>query len=165
MGSKYLCLDCFEIYDSSFLNIGNPYEEVGCPKAGCSGYVVEIDELMLPIITILNAKGYFTRYCCSGHYYDCPNAYIMFEDDVRIPDVPEGFKKEIDRNHVTIRATIPRGTHDFDYFPKILDNAKILLQWAKDLPFEEELYDEDEDVDMDESVDGHDKSNNKETSV
>ena len=71
----YLCLACNEIYTEKMDH---------CPKASC-GYdeVVEVDELMLPIIMELNEKGYATDSCCSGHFYDKYNApYIMFSDFV-----------------------------------------------------------------------------------
>lgn len=67
----YLCLKCYETYELPFQN---------CPKASCYGPVAEIDDLMLPIIMILNQKGYCTKFCCSGHVYEkgC-YPYIMFD--------------------------------------------------------------------------------------
>lgn len=73
----------------------------------------DIDELMAPIINTLMNKGYTTRACCSGHITSayCPNfddcvedpnvkyevekcttidrPYIMFEDNVEIPNMNE----------------------------------------------------------------------------
>jgi len=52
---------------------------------------IELDELIIPIISILNKKGYKTKYCCSGHGLDSlvsmkrksadliNNWYIMFD--------------------------------------------------------------------------------------
>lgn len=41
----------------------------------------EIDELMIPIIKILNENGYYTKFCCQGHE-DRDPAYIMFDDNI-----------------------------------------------------------------------------------
>lgn len=62
----YLCLDCYEIYKIPLQN---------CPKASCNGQVIEVDELMLPIIILLNQKGYYTEFCCSGHIYEGKECY------------------------------------------------------------------------------------------
>lgn len=71
------CKDCdgvFKLSDEYLKNNGE------CPKVGCWGELVEVDELMLPIIRILNRKGYETQYCCSGHVNDSSNmAYICFQ--------------------------------------------------------------------------------------
>ena len=67
----YLCLDCYETYKIPLQN---------CPKTSCNGYIAEIDELMLPIIMLLNQKGYITEFCCSGHIYDeACYPYITFD--------------------------------------------------------------------------------------
>ena len=65
----YLCLDCFEVYNT-------PFEH--CPKASCDGQVVEIDELILPAIIEFNKKGYITEFCCSGHMNN-PYPYVRFD--------------------------------------------------------------------------------------
>lgn len=65
-------MGCYEIYD---------YNMDICPKAGCEGSVVEIDELMVPTIKLLNEKGYMTEYCCSGHVYgNGGSAYICLTE-------------------------------------------------------------------------------------
>lgn len=53
-----------------------------------NGYPLEsIDEDMIPIITELNERGYYTTYCCQGH----PNnktrwsAYISFNNNYDFP--------------------------------------------------------------------------------
>lgn len=140
---KYLCLDCGEVYDPLALNLNETYEYIKCPKTNCCGYLIEVDELMIPTIQILNKKGYATRFCCSGHYTgQHPNAYIMFEDWVDIPSVPEGFNKEDNENDcITIRSTLPFNQPSLEDFKSICDNAKILLDWAISLPdYEPEYY-------------------------
>lgn len=45
----------------------NPYKIGECLIYGCGGDIVNIDEDMVPIIYIMNDKGYSTKFCCSGH--------------------------------------------------------------------------------------------------
>lgn len=63
----YWCKEC----DSVF-NLSEDYvrDHEDCPKAGCWGELIQVDELMLPMVRILNRKGYETQYCCSGHVND-----------------------------------------------------------------------------------------------
>ena len=71
------CKDCDGVFKLSEEYLKNNGE---CPKVGCWGELVEIDELMLPVIRILNRKGYETQYCCSGHVNDSSGiAYICFQ--------------------------------------------------------------------------------------
>ena len=77
------CPDCDSIYDTTLSALDEKDIIKGfdrCPKPGCVGDLVHIDELMLPIIRTLNKKGYLTKFCCSGHVneeYSYP--YISFE--------------------------------------------------------------------------------------
>lgn len=136
MGNKYLCLNCGEVYDSSWLNINESFEYIHCPKTNCIGTLIEVDELLIPTIQILNDKGYTTKFCCSGHYTDQhPNGYIMFEDGVELPYIPEGFIKDNDYNNTTIRSTLSSTKPTFEDFKVICDNAKTLLDWAISLPY------------------------------
>ena len=120
MGSKYLCLECGEIYDSDRLNNNKLFEYIQCPKTNCVGTLIEVDELLLPTIKILNEKGYSTKFCCSGHYESQhPNGYIAFEDWVELPYT----------------------TPTLEDFKIICDNAKTLLDWAISLPDHESNWD------------------------
>lgn len=139
MGSKYLCLNCGEVYDSSGLNINELMESVWCPKTNCCGTLIEIDELLIPTIKILNDKGYFTKFCCSGHYTgQHPRAYIVFQEGIDIPFVPNGFKKEFFNNCISIESITHLRKPTFKDFYEICDNAKILLKWANKLPYIDE---------------------------
>ena len=139
MGSKYLCLDCREVYDSSHLNINGIFDEIWCPKTNCHGILFEIDELLIPTIKVLNEKGYITKFCCSGHYTgQHPKSYITFEDDIDIPYVPNGFTKQVYSTGITIESDQPLRPPTYKEFYQICDNAKILLKWAISLPNMEE---------------------------
>ena len=80
----YFCTNCHEVYDHNLEQIsaskyGNNYNIRTCPKTGCHGATVEIDELIMPAILEFNRKGYITEYCCSGHPYDeNPSPYVSF---------------------------------------------------------------------------------------
>ena len=66
MGSKYLCLECGEIYDSNWLNNNELFEYIQCPKTNCIGTLIEVDELFLQTIKILNDKGHTDDFGCFG---------------------------------------------------------------------------------------------------
>lgn len=140
----YMCMNCYEVYDKDKIKADYCYDNIWCPKSNCVGNLIEIDELMIPTIKILNQKGYFTRFCCSGHYYDQhPNGYIMFEEGIEIPNIPKDWNKEMHNDCVIIRSTIPDGSGKrptIKDFKKICDNAKILVDWANKLPDNEEYY-------------------------
>lgn len=95
--SLYYCLCCGEIYKEPPRRFSDEYGEYACPKASCYGSVIEVDELILPVIAELNRKGYYTEYCCSGHYYERNIAsYIMFEEGIALPSLPDGWKLDTD---------------------------------------------------------------------
>ena len=135
MGSRYLCLHCGDVYDSSCLNVNDSLGYIHCPKTSCIGTLIEVDELLVPTIKILNDKGYTTKFCCSGHYdSQHPNGYISFEYWVELPSVPKGFMLDEDGDGITIRTILPYETPTIEDFKTICDNAKILLDWAISLP-------------------------------
>lgn len=73
----YMCNSCYHVvkYSSKHKN---------CKK--CGNLLFEIDEIMIPVIRILNKKGYKTEYCCSSHAYGSSNSqnmYIKFSDDIQ----------------------------------------------------------------------------------
>ena len=55
MNHKYINKETFEIVDNIF----------------------EVDEDIAETISILNKKGYYTKYCCSGHVKD-PRLYELY---------------------------------------------------------------------------------------
>ena len=117
----YVCMECYEVYRT---NLGY------CPKVSCYGSeVVEIDDLMLPIIIELNQKGYCTDYCCSGHAYVDNNApYILFsnfmheifedgEFEKLCEKLPEPWKIEV--------TTTPNGARKFCFRCYIKDGSLL----------------------------------------
>ena len=139
----YLCLQCGEVY-----NISLPY----CPKVSCHcGDVVEIDDLMLPIISMLNEKGYITRNCCSGHAYDDgSSAYIQFDpfitlhfrDEVieKMAELPDGWEIEESKldKALVLRYTFKLSDmDDFTYAKQeAICNANLsMLDFVQDLEY------------------------------
>lgn len=141
----YLCLDCYETYKTDLSN---------CPKTSCNGHIVEIDELMLPIIMLLNQKGYITEHCCSGHIYDdCCYPYVIFDsylneifDENELKDLfkelpaPWHIESGDWYNRMTLRCHIEN--KDMVKFQKMICDANLkLLEFVDTLP---SLYDEEE---------------------
>ena len=75
---KKLCLNCFGIYDTN-------YSIDFCPKALCDATdLIEVDDLMLPVIIKLNLHNYNTLFCCSGHIAEQQSflgTYIKFTEE------------------------------------------------------------------------------------
>lgn len=119
-----MCSKCFEIcYAYEGCNI--------CLRKDCDGEKVDIDNLMLPIIQILNRKGYKTLFCCSGHVGDFESStYIKFDDSVDLPYIPDMFKYS---SYTTIKKfiiskNITKKKQEID------DNIRDLLMWVISLP-------------------------------
>lgn len=139
----YVCLNCWQVYDNSIENIkiktytlGGDGETIICPKSDCAaGEIVDIDELFLPIIKLLNQKGYITKYCCSGHVYsNIPDTYIVFKESVKVlPNIPEEFDVEND-GVIKISYRYSDGVSELELYNSIIENAKKLLKWAAELP-------------------------------
>jgi len=91
-----------------------------CELQSGTGDYFECDEELAGIISILNKKGYRTRFCCSGHLYDDLTDTFsvedgeMTDDEIRdtVPGVigirrrPEGGRQVILRQSVSLRTYI-----------------------------------------------------------
>ena len=142
MGNKYYCPDCGNIFNGEYLrtDLYSRYE-MPCPISNCNGNAFEIDDLMIPVIKVLNEKGYTTKFCCSGHYdHDVSFGYLWFEEWVELPNIPKGFSIDKDiKVGICIRPTRAFNrtlSHKPTYndFYSICDEAKSLLKWATALP-------------------------------
>lgn len=123
--SKYVCLDCYEIYEENFepkkYNAGERLPIMFCPKHRCEGCIVELDENMIGIIIELNKIGLTTSYCCGGHVgSDETDIYIAFSQDIEssmLGDLPDGFEledKDLVFDKVTIRFTVKDDGDELD---------------------------------------------------
>lgn len=127
--SKYVCLDCYEIYEENFqpkkYDVGDKLPIMFCPKYRCEGCIVEVDDNMIGIIIELNKIGLTTSFSCGGHVgSNETDIYIAFSQDIEanmLGELPDGFEledKDIAFDKVTIRFTIK----DFD------ENLDLLYQ-------------------------------------
>ena len=133
---KILCMKCFEVYRA---NLNQNY----CPKEICSGELAAVDEMILPIIVILNKKGYYTSHCCSGHLYGNlyevdmrkgAEIYISFDDAASLPNVPIGWKilGSTDQQN-SLKGIQIRETYDRRIKPSILERQKQMFDALNDL--------------------------------
>ena len=92
-------------------------------------FLLEIDSNILPIIQLLNDKGYGTRYCCEGHPLDL---YISFLNDFEeLADCPI---KDIEIVHQKSRNYYNRDkSQHYDYI--FYRNIKVpYVAFAEDFP-------------------------------
>lgn len=132
-----ICLECFELFDPQFLTKESVFEYQPCPLKRCDGHVIHLDELIAPTIILLNQKGYYTLFCCGGHWYEnYVSPYIMFEPNCLPPSLPKAFIW--DDNTIRYRGT---PIHDKPLpvkFKKITKINQDLLEWAEALEEVEE---------------------------
>ena len=123
-----MCEECFEQY--------NIKRRIGLYCKICGGYLVEIDENFIESIVLLNMKGYYTNYCCSGHPNPklVPNAYIQFEDNIILPYLPKDFLYDKGYKN-TIRISFPENEEMIKLQYNILQSAINILEWAESLPY------------------------------
>jgi len=129
-----MCEDCFSQY--------NIKRRSGIFCKMCGGELVEIDENFIEAIILLNAKGYYTRFCCAGHPNpkDVHNAYIAFDDGKSLPYLPKEYKYDKDlRPNDNYENSWSKGyairihfcNDDLSKLQKeILESAINVLDWA-----------------------------------
>lgn len=118
----YYCFDCKKVFKrKTKLNI--------CPnKCDKNKGIAQIDEMMLPIVHMLNEKGYVTLNCCSSHYGFDNQMYIQFHKKYApdFKDLPDMF--------------------DTDEFVDLIENSKHELVHPICIRILEEYWDEDEPI-------------------
>ena len=153
-----VCMSCYESYGSEISMLKVHKDEGGihftCPKRGCRGEIVEIDDILVPTIILLNEKGYYTESCCSGHLEEMfTTTYIIFTEIVdHIPGLPPGFQlsaaiPEDGQRRFTLSKHI-QGQSSVQVFQNILTTALQLYAWALSLPYAD--YEDDEEYIEDE---------------
>ena len=106
-----------------------------CPKCGFTQFI-EVDPNIVKAISILNKKGYHTRFCCEGHYKGVKcNTYIYFVHCYNIFDtLPMSWELDLDdmkRGQTVIRT--------FSKSPEYNKEALFdITNWAMGLP--ERIY-------------------------
>lgn len=133
----YLCLECYETYKKDSINVNLNRKTIPCPKTKCCGTLKEIDELFVPIIKIFNQKGYYTKYCCSGHASEIsPNSYISFKKNIKFPILPKGYC--YDKNTANCIRINFKPSEETDLLREIINNALNISTWAERLKIHEE---------------------------
>lgn len=80
-----LCDNCFNNKNITMVNMDcTKHRDEKCSECGTE--LQEIDELLVPIITKLNKKGYKTWTCCSGHIYNA-SGFILFNESYDFPEI------------------------------------------------------------------------------
>lgn len=125
----YMCMTCLREYYKEGLNLEKAIDGYyyKCPSVECGDLgVVEIDDLILPVIKRLNEKGYRTTFCCSAHSYeDNPDTYISFNVETVPCIIPKGFILEDEEYYKANNWTF-------------LNNQICMRKWYKDV--EKKIY-------------------------
>jgi hypothetical protein len=144
-----MCDTCFTIDKRKYRS------NLWCKNPDCDGWIVQIDEVILPTISLLNKKGYITEHCCSGHSWEksCCNIYISFDKSIVLPYLPFGFNYDKDlyphvdwnrgNNGKAIRKNIDENLNEQNKQREILVSALDLLNWAEGVV---NLYEDKEEI-------------------
>lgn len=103
--------------------------------------IEDIDDLMYPILCILNDKGYETAFSCSGHLDDTVfDVYILFKKIYNFDIVPVDFKISLDRERSVVRFKLTvtefaKQKKRNQVVPLINKLNNELLEWANKLPY------------------------------
>ena len=148
----HICITCKTIVRPCFVELfkiqnktteGFYKDYVPCVQNYCAGQIVEIDDLILPIIKLLWKKGYETKACCSSHPEEANIAgsagtYILFKHNYMFNEIPEGFEFEVFQHEniyedcvISKRLT---SNADIEAISEIGNNMIQLCRWAEKLP-------------------------------
>ena len=102
----------------------NIFSEIAIPEVEKRSF--ECDDLIAPVISILNKKGYKTKFCCCGHPYpELTSMYIL---------IYEGYNDGISSIFGSFESI------DYEFFDKAIEYREISLS---DIP-EDERFDPSE---------------------
>ena len=99
---------------------------------------VSIDDDIVYVIQALNKKGYFTKFCCSGHYgyevindiKDTANGYIFFKNPNVFKNLPVGVIQET--SHI-LRFVFKTNPNTKERFYELNNIIYDLAQWVDNL--------------------------------
>lgn len=141
----YICQCCHQIFNKDVMSLPKYNDnEILCPIYDCNGVIIEIDDLLVPIILKLWDMDFNTCFCCSGHPYGMNyETYIGFdkssisERNFIFPFLPDGYRIEQNDRCIflTSETTWRKGiTYTFsEKLDIIIKNVKSLNHWANEL--------------------------------
>ena len=99
----------------------------------CDSLLIDVDELMIPIVLLFNNKGYETTHCCSGHINDKYNfgGYININREVKIDK----------KKYPLLKLEIGKDNQNAHWLCTIrcgYDSHK----WSKDIPYRYKILNE-----------------------
>ena len=123
-----------------------------------SGNYISLDSLMVPIISELRQKGYQTLGCCSGHFDNVfiqntsiipeeeflekkAETWIIFSNEFPVPAPPSHAKYSDNSKFYRVSYSHDLMNSDGMYKPasdvkeEIEKSVKMMLEWAKSLPY------------------------------
>lgn len=106
-----------------------------------------VDDLMAPIISLLNQKGYTTNYCCSGHFTNGNykvNVDTPLEEgiDIDTDTMTLRFESIIDTNNTKLYAK-DKQKYSLDTVPYLTFNYRVNnLIWKEEKPFKGTVWEE-----------------------
>lgn len=109
-----------------------------------------VDDLMAPIISLLNQKGYKTNWCCSGHFtngiYRCKVTSLPLTsnplDDFDASRMTMIYNSNINRNKIDL-AVVDKQKYVLDTVPYVVfDNHINELVWKEKKPFKGTVWEE-----------------------
>lgn len=101
--------------------------------------IEEIDNLMYPILCVLNAKGYETEFSCSGHANGPSfDVYILFKKVYVFDTIPVDFKLSDYKNHSVLRHRLTASEFlklkKRNLVSSLIDKLnQELIEWANNL--------------------------------
>ena len=91
--------------------------------------LIQIDAKIQHAVKVLNAKGYYTKYSCEGHYSgkNCVvEGYILF--DITPNDYPQGWRKSKNRIYYHMKPMNKK-----EFIEEQEKNIEALNKWADEL--------------------------------
>lgn len=119
-----------------------------CPRSGCPGEIIEVDDMIAEAVSVLNDKGYTTSDSCSGHFNDGGGRnifHLAFEQDgLSVPPmdalpVDFVFMDGYAIHNADFVNLDPEGTHD-QFKPdtprthQLMEMNRKFLDWVLALP-------------------------------
>lgn len=119
---EYVCPHCFR-----------PLNDCRCEQYPY--FLVQVDKTILPIVKLLNQKGYITASCCGGHANTshCRSIYVAFDNEHEFTlEFPKGFRYS--RSARTLTAYFDQNINQDEFLAFQKKHLEELRQWAERLP-------------------------------